>query len=395
MSIKIRRFVRIWFSQLSVVALGCLAFIDIWRLPVHDAVPGSRPINTIIFLSICLILLLRRRVPVVVLFTVMFLIGAQIVFFNPSFHTPASEPPFVSFLALLLALYSIAAYGEERRAVVAGVTAGVVILAVDILRLGAGAHPENIIPTWVLCAAIWFVGRTIHRSQMQAAQLRDLAAQLEVEREKKAQTAVAEERNRIAREMHDVVAHSVSVMVVQSQAAQRLLEGEQGAARKALDSIETTGRQALTEMRRLLGIVRRTDAELALAPQPSISHLEDLIEQVREAGLPVELRVEGDDSSLPPGVDLSAYRIVQEALTNTLKHAGPSHAEVVIRHRDDEVEVEVTDDGAGNGKGGGSKQGLIGMRERVALYGGVLESGKKAGGGYVVRARLPLYPNLP
>jgi signal transduction histidine kinase len=148
------------------------------------------------------------------------------IFVNPSFHTTAAEPPFVSFLAFLLAFYSIAAYGEERRAVVAGVIAGVVILAADILRLGAGVHPENIVPTWVFCGVIWFIGRTVRRSQVQAAQLRDLAAQLEVEREKRAQTAVAEERNRIARGMHDVVAHSVSVMVVQSQAAQRLLEGE-------------------------------------------------------------------------------------------------------------------------------------------------------------------------
>ena len=395
MSTKSRRGVRMWFSQLSVIALGCLAFIDIWLLPVKDAVPGSRPINTLIFLLICLVLLWRRRMPVAVLFAVLFLIGAQIVFFNPSFHTPASEPPLVSFLAFLLALYSISAYGEERRAIVAGVTVGVVILAADILRLGAGVHPENIIPTWVFCAAIWFVGRTIHRSQLQAAQLRDLAAQLELEREKKAQTAVSEERSRIAREMHDVVAHSVSVMVVQSQAAQRLLEGEQRAARQALGSIETTGRQALTEMRRLLGILRRTDAELALTPQPSLSRLEDLIEQVREAGLPVEVRVEGEASSLPPGVDLAAYRIVQEALTNTLKHAGPSRANVVIHYRDDELEVEITDDGAGNGKDGGSGQGLLGMRERVALYGGILESSKKVGGGYIVRARLPLDSNQP
>ena len=235
----------------------------------------------------------------------------------------------------------------------------------------------------------------MHQRQEQAARLQDLAVQLELEREEKAQSAVVEERTRIAREMHDVVAHSVSVMVVQSQAAQRLLEGEHSAARQALSSIETTGRQALTEMRRLLGTLRRTDAELTLAPQPSLRRLEDLIEQVREAGLPVELRVEGEASSLPPGVDLSAYRIVQEALTNILKHAGPSRAEVVIHYRDDEVEVEVTDDGAGNGKGGGSKQGLIGMRERVALYGGVLESGKRAGGGYVVRALLPLESNQP
>jgi len=151
---------------------------------------------------------------------------------------------------------------------------------------------------------------------LQAARLRDLAGQLEIEREEKARTAVTEERSRIARELHDVLAHSVSVMVVQAQAAQRLLEGDQQDARQALGSIETTGRQALAEMRRI--------EELTLAPQPGLEYLDALIEQTREAGLPVELRIEGEPEPLPPGVDLSAYRIVQEALTNTLKHAGPA-----------------------------------------------------------------------
>jgi signal transduction histidine kinase len=390
MSTKTRRRVRMWFSQLSVIALGCLALIDIWRLPLNDAIPGSRPINTIIFASICLILLWRRRVPVAVLFAVLFLIGVQIVVVNPSFHTSAAEPPFVSFLALLMCVYSIAAYGEERRAVVAGVTAGVVILAVDFLRLGAGAHPENIIPIWVFCATIWFIGRTIHKSQLQAAQLRDLAAQLELEREKRAQTAVAEERSRIAREMHDVVAHCVSVMVVQSQAAQRLLEGEQRATRQALGSIETTGRQALTEMRRLLGTLRRTDAELTLVPQPSLRRLEDLIEQVREAGLPVELRVEGEAASLPPGVDLSAYRIVQEGLTNSLKHAKASHADITVRYGAQDVELEVRDDGVGTSSSDGLGHGLVGIRERVKIYGGDMSAAVGPEGGFVLTARLPL-----
>ena len=147
-------------------------------------------------------------------------------------------------------------------------------------------------------------------------------------------------------------------------------------------------------MRRLLGVLRRTDADLALAPQPGLEELDDLIGQVRAAGLPVELRVEGEPQPLPAGVDLSAYRIVQEALTNTLKHAGPAHARVTIRYRDDEVELEVDDDGAGTGKGGGSGQGLIGMRERVAIYGGVFESGRQ-NGGYQVRARLPLDSHRP
>ena len=287
------------------------------------------------------------------------------------------------------------AYAEQRRAALAGATAGVVILAVDIPRLVAGMYPGNIIPAWLFYATIWFIGRAIRKGRLQAGRLQDLAAQLELEREENARTAVAEERSRIARELHDVVAHSVSVMVVQAQAAQRLLEGEQREARQALSSIESTGRQALTEMRRLLGILRRTDAELALAPQPSLRHLDALIGQVRESGLPVELSVEGEARPLPPGVDLSAYRIVQEALTNTLKHAGPARARVEIHYGDDKVELEICDDGPGTGRGGGAGQGLIGMRERVALYGGVLESGKQDSGGYIVRARLPLDSGQP
>jgi signal transduction histidine kinase len=394
MSTKTRRRVRLWTSQLEVLVLGCLALIDIWALPIPDGVPGSRPVNTLIFLLICAVLLWRRRAPAAVLFAVMVLVGIQAVFFDPSFHNPAEQPPFESFLALLLGFYSLAAYGEERRAILAGAAAGLVILSVDVLRLAAGVNSGNIIPAWVFYATIWFVARTIRKRRLQAARLQDLAAQLEVEREEKARSAVAEERSRIARELHDVVAHNVSVMVVQAQAAQRLLEGEQREARQALDSIETTGRQALTEMRRLLGILRRTDAELSLAPQPSLRHLDALIGQVREAGLPVQLRIEGQAHPLPPGVDLSAYRIVQEALTNVLKHAGPAHARVTIHYRDDELDVEVSDDGAGTGNGEGSGKGLIGMRERVALYGGDLQSGKQEG-GYLVRARLPLDSGRP
>ena len=164
--------------------------------------------------------------------------------------------------------------------------------------------------------------------------------------------------------------------------------------RQALGSIVTTGRQALVEMRRLLGVLRRKDADPSLAPQPGLDDVDELIGQSREAGLPVELRIEGEAGPLPPGVNLSAYRIVQEALTNTLKHAGPARARVTIRYRSDEVELEIIDDGAGTGTGGGSEQGLIGMRERVAIYGGVLESGRRDG-GYLGRVRLPLGADRP
>ncbi len=385
MSVKLREHTAVLVDGLIVLALGGLALGEIWTSPFAE----PRPVNTFLFLSVCLALLWRRRAPLVVL-----VIAVTVLCIQANLFDPPDQPPLSSFIIFLVVSYSVAVHGEGRRAVVAAAAAfATEILIIDLPRLLAGENPGNIIPAWILYLMLWFVGRTIRQSRLQAERLQDLATQLELEREEKARTAVAEERSRISRELHDVVAHSVSVMVVQSQAAQRLLEGEQRNARQALESIETTGRQALTEMRRLLGILRRTDAELALAPQPGLEHLDALIEQTREAGLPVELSVEGDVGSLPPGVDLTAYRIVQEALTNTLKHAGPAHARVTIRRRDDGMELEVADDGAASGKGDGSGQGLIGMRERVALYGGALESGRRDGGGYIVRARLPLASN--
>jgi signal transduction histidine kinase len=200
---------------------------------------------------------------------------------------------------------------------------------------------------------------------------------------------VAEERARIARELHDVVAHSVSVIVIQAQAAQQSTKHE-SAAGAALRSIETTGQEALVEMRRLLGLLRREDDELALAPQPSLRHLDRLVESVREAGLPVEVEIEGDAVALPPGVDLSAYRIVQEALTNALRHAGPARARVIVRYGRRELELEISDDGSGTGSANGGGHGLAGMRERVNVYGGSVESGRPPDGGYAIRVRLPI-----
>ncbi|HEV3463585.1 MAG TPA: histidine kinase, partial [Actinomycetota bacterium] len=246
--------------------------------------------------------------------------------------------------------------------------------------------------------------------------------ELEREREERAKLAVAEERARIARELHDVVAHSVSVMVVQAGAARRTLATSPGQATTALGQIESTGRQALVEMRRLLGLLRDGDGDgedgevaAALTPQPSLAHLESLAAAAREAGLPVEIVVEGEPRPLPAGVDLSAYRIVQEALTNSLKHTGPARASVRLCYGREALEVQVLDDGPGPGAapGGGGLavvtlgpegvlpvsgarpttgggHGLIGMRERVALFGGTLEAGPRPGGGYRVAARLPL-----
>jgi signal transduction histidine kinase len=205
-----------------------------------------------------------------------------------------------------------------------------------------------------------------------------------------AQRAVAQERQRIARELHDVVAHSVSVMTVQAGAVRRLLRPEQERERQALQAVEATGREALTEMRRLVGLLREQGTMPEFAPQPSMRTVDVLVGTVREAGLPVDLEVEGEPQELPPGIDLSAYRVIQEALTNALKYAGPAHAWVTIRWHPGELELEIANDGRSEPGGDGEGHGLAGLRERVALVGGEVTSGPRLGGGFVVTARLPL-----
>jgi signal transduction histidine kinase len=292
----------------------------------------------------------------------------------------SEQPPQTPFLALLMAVYSVAAYSERTGALIGGA----ISLAVIFL-----SEPGDFIVAGPLYTGVWLAGRLFRDRQRLAAALQSRTAELEREQEETARLAIAEERARIARELHDVVAHSVSVMVVQAGAERLALGPGQESIRETLVSIEKTGRQALSEMRRLLGMLRKEDEELALAPMPSLDHLDLLVSHVREAGLPVELYVEGTRQTLPAGIDISAYRIVQEALTNALRHAGPARARVVVRYGEGEVEVEVADDGRGPQEANGSGHGLVGMRERVALYGGELNAGLREGGGYAVRARLP------
>jgi len=246
------------------------------------------------------------------------------------------------------------------------------------------------IDSFVLAA--WLAGFAVRHQAQQTERLRELAAQLRAQSDTAAEEAVEEERSRIARELHDVVAHHVSVMTVQAGAVRRLLKPEQEREREALVSVEETGRTALTEMRRLLGVLKddTTPARAPLAPQPGVATLDLLLEQVREAGLPVQLTTQGEPVELPPGVDLSAYRIVQEALTNALKYAGPARAWVVVRYSADDLELEIANDGRSEPGENGTGHGLVGMRERVAVYGGELESGPRRGGGFEVRARLPI-----
>jgi signal transduction histidine kinase len=224
----------------------------------------------------------------------------------------------------------------------------------------------------------------------EAARAERHAKLLEQERELRAREAIIEERARIARELHDIVAHGVSTMVLQAGGVRRRLTGDQGAERDVLLNVEETGRRSLTEMHRMLGIMRQPDSGEPFTPQPGLARLDELAQSMRAAGLPVELRVEGAAIQLPSGLDLSAYRIIQEALTNTLKHAGSARANVTVTYGPDALDLEVVDNGHGSSNGHVGGHGLVGMRERVALFGGELETGRRPEGGYRVHAHLPL-----
>ena len=285
-------------------------------------------------------------------------------------------------LATLLATYSVGA-NADRRTAAAGLAAA---LTVMLLGLWFDGHESgDYLFVAVLYAGGWALGASLRERTHRARRLEGHAALLERERERKAREAVLEERARIARELHDVVAHSVSVMVVQNGVVRRRIGAERSEEAGMLEESEQTGRQALAEMRRLLGLLRTEDEQLDLAPQPGMDSLPALVEQVRDAGLPVELRVEGDERPLPPGLDLAAYRIVQEALTNALKHAGGAATRVCVRYGPRRLALEVDDDGPGATATDGNGHGLVGMRERASLYGGTLTAGARDGGGFSVR----------
>ncbi len=355
---------------LLALGLAALVQLEIWGSDVTVPKPLAVPVSLLMTLPLAW----RRRAPLAVVAIVMTALAPQTLLDS------SVQPPQTPFLALVVAVYSVAAYTDRPRALLGGA----ISLAVILL-----SEPGDFIVAGPLYTGVWLAGRLFRDRQRLAAALQSRTEALEREQKETARLAIAEERARIARELHDVVAHSVSVMVVQAGAERLALDQAQESTRETLISIERTGRQALAEMRRLLGMLRKDDAELALAPLPSLDHLDSLVAHVREAGLPVELHVEGSRKTLPAGVDISAYRIVQEALTNALRHAGPARARVVVRYGEGEVEVEVSDDGRGSQQTNANGHGLVGMRERVALYGGELNTGLGEEGGYAVRARLP------
>ena len=295
----------------------------------------------------------------------------------------------------LVGMYSVAAWGSRRAALVAGgVAAAVVAVVMSLPRTDADLVDAAFASLGL--AGAWVLGDRARVQRALAAELSDRAVRLEREREGEARRAVASERARIARELHDVVAHHVSMMVVQAEAGPLAVERDPARAAGAFEAIAATGRQALVEMRRLLGVLRGDGQAPSLAPQPGLDQVPSLVEQVGRAGLEVELVVEGEKAPLPAGVELSAYRIVQEALTNAVRHAGPGRARVLVRYGERDLELTVRDEGGGGGAapaGGAptrSGQGLVGMRERVSLFGGELHAGPGPDGGFTVAARLPL-----
>jgi signal transduction histidine kinase len=376
---------RYWFDGLLAVALGIGVFGAVVSQSESDGPTGPLWLDVVAVVAIVTPLFLRRRFPFGAPVAVGVAVGLT------AFVDERLVPKdFIPFVAGCVAVFFVGLLRERRQAI-----AGIV-LAIGVEALVAYRDPlKNLsafIATCIVFGLIWTVAFALGRKFEEADDAKRRAAQAEREREERARAAVTEERARIARELHDVVGHSVSVMTVQASAVRRLLRPEQEREREALLIVERTGREALAEMRRMVGVLRRPEEGPALAPQPSLEHVERLVEQARDAGLSVELRVEGDPQPLPAGVDLTAYRLVQEGLTNALKHARAERAQVVVCYGDGDLEVMVSDDGRGAGSGDGGGHGLVGMRERVAVFGGELEAGPRAEGGYRLRAKLPVVP---
>jgi signal transduction histidine kinase len=381
-------------SALALVAAGLASALLVPMLvsvPVGRAVPrGMLALGCALVLLHTVPLAARRRFPG----TVLALCVASALAFAALVMMPIFLGP-----AILVAVYSVAAYGDRGVSLAGLAVAEVGLVAV---QLTPGRFERSTFLLFVgVIAVAWLLGHFVGDRQVYAAQLEERTAELEQAREELARRAVVEERLRLARELHDVVAHAMSVIAVQSGVGAHVAASRPEEVAKALGAIEATSRAALTELRRLLGVLRQADEPQGdLAPVPGLADLEGLLAEVAKAGLAVKLRVNGTRPPLPAGVELSAYRIIQEALTNVVKHAGPAHAQVTIRYRDQDVTVEVTDDGRGvvtsfsDGRAG-TGHGLIGMRERVQAFGGDLQTGPRPGGGFRVAARLPLAAEQP
>ncbi|GAA2607292.1 sensor histidine kinase [Actinomadura fulvescens] len=341
------------------------------------------PTYTVLSLALCLPLIWRRTYPRAV-FTVVALVSfAQWL---------EGITPVAGNFAVLIGIYTLAA-DQPRVWGFAAATVGELGALMAALRYppGAGEKKQSFIMLSILVWSVWILGTYISTRRAYTRSVEERAERLERERDTEVQMAMAAERARIARELHDVVAHNVSVIVVQADGASYAIETDTARAKEALETISATGRQALAEMRRLLGVLREGDDTGPYAPQPGVGQLDELVEQVRASGLPLDYEVTGEPREMSDGRQLTIFRIVQEGLTNTLKHAGPkATARVRLHYGDEAVEVRISDDGRGAAAADdGRGHGLAGMRERAAVYGGTVEAGPRPGGGFEVVARIP------
>jgi signal transduction histidine kinase len=366
-----------------VAAVAALGQLEVWAPAVSIAhIVGPPWVNALGYLLAAMALLWRRQAPVAVLAAVASISSVQYLLIGASQGLGSFLPP-------LVAVYSVGRHAHPRALLVAG---PLTLLAVaihelrdPIFELGGAT-----VTFWAILAVGWVVGHLFRRRAREVEALAAHAERVEREREERTRQAITEERLRITRELHDVVGHAVSLTVLQVVAALELLDaGRAEAARPRLLAVERVAREALAEMRRLVAVLGPPGEAIA-APQPHAAAIQQLVDDAVAAGLEVELAVEGEARALPPGTDLAAYRIVQEALTNVRRHAGPARASVTLRYARDALEIQVADDGRGATHRADGGRGLIGMRERVALYGGQLTTGSRAEGGYLIEARLPL-----
>jgi signal transduction histidine kinase len=367
------------------VLLAVWVQFDVWFSGpplAYGNMVGPRPVVAVVYALTSLALIWRRRAPLAAL--------SVIAAADAALYLVYGAPEGLgSFLPLLFAYYAVGRYAPTRSLVVAApLTAAAMVVheATDPEFAFGGANAFF----WLVLATGWPLGYAFKRRDVEAEALAGRARRLTAEREQLARMAVKEERARIARELHDVVGHGLSVIVLQLVAAGTLIEnGETPGARERLATTERSARDALAEMRRLLDLIDDGEAP-SLAAQPGLGHVERLVSDTRAAGAELDLRITGVPRDLPAGIDLAAFRILQEALTNVLKHARPPRAHVHVAYEPDAVVLEVRDEGRdGHGSSPGGR-GLLGMRERVALYGGLLELGPQPGGGYLVWARLPV-----
>jgi signal transduction histidine kinase len=358
------------------VALAVLGELDAW----FGLWLGVRAVNALVVPVMALSLAWRRARPLVTLSIVM----GGIVLLSLAFG--GSETSTLVFIAVV-AVYSAAAHLSDRELPVA-VPLLIAAVAVHDLRDPQIRNFGDAIWTTILWTLTFLVGLGMRSRQAQTRALESEAEALRREREMAGIEAAVEERRRIARELHDIISHSLGVMVLQAGAAEQVLDRDPSRAREALKSIRSSGLAAIAEMGALLGLVRG-DAVASREPQPTLADVEALVTTTREAGLAVDLTIEGDRRALPAALELSAYRIVQEGLTNALKHAGPVPTHVIVSYRAGELAIEVTDEGGSTGDGLGSGRGLAGIRERVTVFGGRLQAGPRPSGGWTLRAAFP------